>query len=134
MSSISLQVAVTTVLSLLFHRLSNLPRIRTNSSALEAPLCLDCHTCCRCLAIDSNPSGQKDHPGFLHLPLIESCQLGPSVSKKFKLTKQSGTHLLTQREQIRRSKYSTLNLPVYEIQTVAKICWLSLHLRNCLNS
>lgn len=43
----------------LSHRLSNLPRIRTNSSALEAPLCLDCRTYCQCVAIDSTTQWTK---------------------------------------------------------------------------
>lgn len=94
MSSVSLQVAVTTMLSFLFH---TSPESEQIPQPWKHPFVWTVTRIVSAWLLIQYLGRQKDHPGFLHLPLNESCQLGPSVSKKFKLTKQSGTYSLTQR-------------------------------------
>jgi len=94
LSSVSLQVAVTTVLSFLFHRLSNLPSIRTNSSALEAPLCLDCRTSCQCVAIDSTSQWTKVPSWVLTLAFKWKLSIRPLSFKEVEAD-QTIWHLFT---------------------------------------
>lgn len=97
MSNVSLKVAVTTVL---FICLTDF-QISPESEQIPQPwkhlfVWTVAHIVSAWL-LTQQLSGQKDHSGFLHLRLNESCQLAPSVSKEFKLTKQSDAYSLTQR-------------------------------------